>query len=104
MSRAPRGGSRAPAALRFGLPLVLLVAGGSLALSVFVGEKYAAVDARVQKRSARAAAQEEERRRALAALTVEDDYVNVRVPPPPASAPAPAPAAGGGGGGGGGLR
>jgi len=41
------------AALRYGLPFVLLVAGGSLGLSTFVAGKYEAVDARVQRRSAR---------------------------------------------------
>lgn len=86
-------GRRVNAALRYGLPLVLLVAGGALALSNFVAGKVEAVDARVQRRSARAAALEEERSRALAALAALDidNYVNVRVPPPP---PTPPPAAG----------
>ena len=73
---------RSNPALRFGLPLVLLVAGGSLGLSAFVAGKYEAVDARVQRRSVRSAELDSERKSALAALSVVD-YVTVPVPRPP---------------------
>ena len=76
--RAPRSKN---AALRYGLPFVLLVAGGSLGLSAFVAGKYEAVDARVQRRSARSAELDSERKNALAALSVVE-YVTVPVPRP----------------------
>ena len=77
--RGSRGWS---GALRYGVPFLFLIVGGAAGLSAFVASKVEAVDARVQRRSERAAKLAEEHRKALNALKI-DDYENIRVPPPP---------------------
>ena len=83
--RARGGRGWSGGALRYGLPFLVLIVGGAAGLSAFVASKVEAVDARVQRRSERAAKLSEEHRKALSALNI-DDYENIRVPPPPPEA------------------
>jgi Cytochrome c oxidase assembly protein COX16 len=67
--------------MRYGLPFVLLCAGGYYALSQFVGTKYEAIDSRIKKRSERTAVLEEEHKKIMAKLNSEE-LVLKPVPPP----------------------